>query len=176
MPGTLDFADSGHWAPLNFPFPLVTLPEVTAKVSLPQFPFWISDPRLLLWWATEECAKSVRWKCCHLFFVLVDSATNLLSSANSTNLPICCVCSGLFFFVVYTPAYLKVHINDSDFRVLRYHQMKSFQQYFRLFTVPYFFVRSFRYTASYRHGYLDFQVYRGGGKVFFSSPHPRLEL
>ena len=23
----------------------------------------------------------------------------------------------------------------------------------RLFTVPYFFVRSFRYTASYRHGY-----------------------
>ena len=31
-----------------------------------------------------------------------------------------------------------------------------------LFTVPYFFVRSFRYTASYRHGYLDFQVYRGG--------------
>ena len=32
----------------------------------------------------------------------------------------------------------------------------------RLFTVPYFFVRSFRYTASYRHGYLDFQMYRGG--------------
>ena len=28
----------------------------------------------------------------------------------------------------------------------------------RLFTVPYFFVRSFRYTASYRHGYLDFQM------------------
>ena len=26
----------------------------------------------------------------------------------------------------------------------------------RLFTVPYFFVRSFGYTASYRHGYLDF--------------------
>ena len=25
----------------------------------------------------------------------------------------------------------------------------------RLFTVPYFFVRSFIYTASYRHGYLD---------------------
>ena len=24
----------------------------------------------------------------------------------------------------------------------------------RLFTVPYFFVRSFRYTASYRHGYI----------------------
>ena len=34
----------------------------------------------------------------------------------------------------------------------------------RLFTVPYFFVRSFRYTASYRHGYLDFQMYRGGGR------------
>ena len=35
---------------------------------------------------------------------------------------------------------------------------------FRLFTVPYFFARSFRYTASYRHGYLDFQMYRGGGR------------
>ena len=34
----------------------------------------------------------------------------------------------------------------------------------RLFTVPYFFVRSLRYTASYRHGYLDFQMYRGGGR------------
>ena len=32
----------------------------------------------------------------------------------------------------------------------------------RLFTVPYFFVRSFGHTASYRHGYLDFQMYRGG--------------
>ena len=31
-----------------------------------------------------------------------------------------------------------------------------------LLTVPYFFVRSFRYTGSYRHGYLDFQMYRGG--------------
>ena len=29
----------------------------------------------------------------------------------------------------------------------------------RLFTVPYFFVRSFRNTASYRHGYLDCQMY-----------------
>ena len=29
----------------------------------------------------------------------------------------------------------------------------------RLFTVPYFFVRSFRYTVSYRHG-----MYRGGGR------------
>ena len=27
---------------------------------------------------------------------------------------------------------------------------------------PYFFVRSFRYTASYRQGYFDFQMYRGG--------------
>ena len=34
----------------------------------------------------------------------------------------------------------------------------------RLFTVAYFFVRSFRYTASYGHGYLDFQMYRGGGR------------
>jgi len=34
----------------------------------------------------------------------------------------------------------------------------------RLFTVPCFFARSFRYTASYRHGYLDFQMYRGGGR------------
>ena len=31
-----------------------------------------------------------------------------------------------------------------------------------MFTVAYFFVRSFRYTASYGHGYLDFQMYRGG--------------
>ena len=48
----------------------------------------------------------------------------------------------------------------------------------RLFTVPYFFERSFRYTASNRHGFLDFQNLprgrasgiiarggRGGGKV-----------
>ena len=36
---------------------------------------------------------------------------------------------------------------------------------FRLFTVPYIFVvRSLRYTASYRHRYLDFQMYRGGGR------------
>ena len=34
----------------------------------------------------------------------------------------------------------------------------------RLFTVAYFFVRSFRYTASYRHSYLVFQMYRGGGR------------
>ena len=34
----------------------------------------------------------------------------------------------------------------------------------RLFTVPYFFVRSFRYTASYRHSYLVFQMYLGGGR------------
>ena len=35
----------------------------------------------------------------------------------------------------------------------------------RLFTVPNFFVRSFRYTASsYRNGYLDFKMYRGGGR------------
>ena len=32
----------------------------------------------------------------------------------------------------------------------------------RLFTVAYFFVRSFRYTTSYGHDYLDFQMYRGG--------------
>ena len=35
----------------------------------------------------------------------------------------------------------------------------------RLFTVPYFFVRSFRYTASYRHGYLDFHMYRALGII-----------
>ena len=34
----------------------------------------------------------------------------------------------------------------------------------RLFTVPYFFVRSFRYNASYRHGYLIIQMYREGGR------------
>ena len=33
----------------------------------------------------------------------------------------------------------------------------------RLFAVPYFFVRSFRYTTSYRHGYLDFQITEGSG-------------
>ena len=32
-----------------------------------------------------------------------------------------------------------------------------------MFTIPFFFVRSFRYTASYRYGYLDFQMYRGAG-------------
>ena len=36
----------------------------------------------------------------------------------------------------------------------------------RLYTVPYFFVRSFRYTASYRLGFLDFQMYREGGRSF----------
>ena len=39
-----------------------------------------------------------------------------------------------------------------------------FNSKLRLFAVPYFFVRSFRYTASYRHGYLDFQMYRAGGR------------
>ena len=39
----------------------------------------------------------------------------------------------------------------------------------RLFTVPYFFVRSFRYTTSYRHGYLGFQMYLGGGRGDYSS-------
>ena len=35
-----------------------------------------------------------------IFFLFwVDSATNLLSSANSTNLPTCCLCSGLVFFL-----------------------------------------------------------------------------
>ena len=29
---------------------------------------------------------------------------------------------------------------------------------------PIFFVRSFRYTASYRHSYLVIQMYRGGGR------------
>ena len=41
--------------------------------------------------------------------------------------------------------------------------------YGRLFTVPYFFVRSYRYAASYRHGFLDFQMYRGGGRRNYSS-------
>ena len=40
---------------------------------------------------------------------------------------------------------------------------------FKLFTVPYFFARSFRYTASYRHGYLDFQMYREAGVGDYSS-------
>ena len=39
----------------------------------------------------------------------------------------------------------------------------------RLFTVPYFFVRSFRFTASYRHGYLDFKCTKGAGVGEYSS-------
>ena len=39
----------------------------------------------------------------------------------------------------------------------------------RLFTVAYFFVRSFRYTASYRLSYLVFQMYRGAGVRNYSS-------
>ena len=42
--------------------------------------------------------------------------------------------------------------------------LRDFLSLRRLFTVPYFFVRSFRYTAYYCHGYLDFQMYRGGGR------------
>ena len=42
----------------------------------------------------------------------------------------------------------------------------------RLFTVPYFFVRSVGYTASYCHGYRDFQMYRGLGFLYFSAPAP----
>ena len=37
-----------------------------------------------------------------------------------------------------------------------------------MFTVPYFFVRSFRYNASYRHGYLE-----GAGVGDYSSNRPR---
>ena len=44
--------------------------------------------------------------------------------------------------------------------ILLFNKLK--QNLFRLFTVSYFFVRSFRYIASYRHGHLDFQMYRGG--------------
>ena len=36
--------------------------------------------------------------------------------------------------------------------------------YGRLFTVPFFFVSSCRYTASYRHRYLDFQMHLGRGR------------
>ena len=43
--------------------------------------------------------------------------------------------------------------------ILLFNKLK--QNLFRLFTVPYFFVRSFRYIASYRHGHLDFQMYGG---------------
>ena len=39
----------------------------------------------------------------------------------------------------------------------------------RLFTVAYFFVRSFRYTASYRHSYLVFQMTEGAGVRNYSS-------
>ena len=48
----------------------------------------------------------------------------------------------------------------------------SLKSVYRLFTVPYFFVKSFRYTASYRHGYRDFQMYRGGGRRGLSRPLP----
>ena len=44
--------------------------------------------------------------------------------------------------------------------ILLFNKLK--QNLFRLFTVPYFFVRSFRYIAPYRHGHLDFQMYQGG--------------
>ena len=44
--------------------------------------------------------------------------------------------------------------------------------YVRLFTVPNVFVRSFRYTASYRHGYLDFQMCRGDGRPKPPPPPP----
>ena len=44
------------------------------------------------------------------------------------------------------------------------------QNYITLFTVPYFFVRSFRYTASYRHGYiLIFKCIEGVGIGDYSS-------
>ena len=39
----------------------------------------------------------------------------------------------------------------------------------RLFTVPYFFVRSFRYTTSYRHGILIFKGTEGAGVGDYSS-------
>ena len=45
-----------------------------------------------------------------------------------------------------------------------------FEAFYRLFTVPYFFVRSFRYTAPYRHGYLDFPMYREGGRRGLNRP------
>ena len=44
------------------------------------------------------------------------------------------------------------------------------REFARLFTVPYFFVRSFRYTAPYRHGYLDFPMYREGGRRGLNRP------
>ena len=48
----------------------------------------------------------------------------------------------------------------------------SLKSVYRLFTVPCFFAKSFRYTASYRHGYRDFQMYRGGGRRGLSRPLP----
>ena len=48
-------------------------------------------------------------------------------------------------------------------------KLQLFNTLIRLFIVPYFFVRSFRYTASYRHGCVDFQLYRGGGVEDYSS-------
>ena len=38
------------------------------------------------------------------------------------------------------------------------------RQLVRLFTVPYFFVRSSRYSGSFNDSHLGFQMYRGGGR------------
>ena len=47
----------------------------------------------------------------------------------------------------------------------------------RLFTAPYFFVRSFRYTASYRHGYiLIFKCTEGAGVGDYSSGGGRRKI
>ena len=44
-------------------------------------------------------------------------------------------------------------------------QLKVISQFRnRLFTVPYFFVRSLRYSASFNDSHLGFQMYRGGGR------------
>ena len=47
----------------------------------------------------------------------------------------------------------------------------------RLFTVPYFFVRSFRCTMSYRHGYiLIFKCTEGAGVGDYSSGGGRRKI
>ena len=72
--------------------------------------------------------------------------------------------------IIWTPgfklimAYFKRRIAYRKTSILTVYHYEKALKASRLFTVPYFSVRSFRYTASYRHGYLEFQMYRGGGR------------
>ena len=79
----------------------------------------------------------------------------------------------VFFFCLFFCTYTYDHTSKCWYIILRIvfphnrrDRLNNIWDDCRLFTVPYFFVRSFRYTTSYRHGYLDFQRYRRGGRLF----------